>query len=266
MVQTTRRHRPGHGSIGMSAGRRDYPMSTHATKSRSSNYRRFDSYLLPTASVPPIAADLKLPETADEWLASRGRELEQRLTRFAHRLRHSELDGVELRDGHLHIAPVKAATPPDAKVLADRLDTLLPPVRITELLHEVNRSTGFAAAFVNLRTGEHCGNENALLAATLADATNLGLARMASASHGVTRDQLIWTADAYIRRETYRAALARIIGAHHALPVSAAWGDGTSSSSDRQFFRSAKRGDAAGDINARYGSDPGVSFYTHVSV
>jgi TnpA family transposase len=42
---------------------------------------------------------------------------------------------------------------------------------------------------------------------------------MAAASHGVTRDKLIWTADAYMRPETYRAALARIIGAHHALPI-----------------------------------------------
>ena len=88
---------------------------------------------------------------------------------------------------------------------------------------------------------------------------------MAAASHGVTRDQLIWTADAYIRPETYKAALARIIDAHHALPIAAIWGDGTTSSSDGQFFRSAKRGDAAGEVNARYGRDPGFSFYTHVS-
>jgi hypothetical protein len=47
------------------------------------------------------------------------------------------------------------------------------------------------AAFTNLRTGEPCENENALLAAILADGTNLGLARMAEASHGVTRDQLV---------------------------------------------------------------------------
>jgi hypothetical protein len=33
----------------------------------------------------------------------------------------------------------------------------------------------------------------------------------------------------------------------------------------KQFFRSAKRGDAAGDVNARYGRDPGFSFYTHLS-
>ena len=116
-----------------------------------------------------------------------------------------------------------------------------------------------------MRTGEGCDNENALLAAILADATNLGLARMAEASQGVTRDQLIWTADAYIRPETYQAALARIIDAHHRLPIAALWGDGTTSSSDGQFFRSAKRGNAAGEINARYGVDPGLSFYTHVS-
>ena len=99
----------------------------------------------------------------------------------------------------------------------------------------------------------------------MADATNLGLGRMATASQGVSRDKLIWTADAYTRPETYAAALARIIDAHHRLPIAATWGDGTTSSSDRQFFRSAKRGDAAGDVNARYGQDPGLGFYTHVS-
>jgi TnpA family transposase len=88
---------------------------------------------------------------------------------------------------------------------------------------------------------------------------------MAAASEGVTRDQLIWTADAYIRPETYKAALAKIINADHALPIAAIWGDGTTSSSDGQFFRSGKRGDTAGEVNARYGPDPGISFYTHVS-
>ena len=47
-----------------------------------------------------------------------------------------------------------------------------------------------------------------------------------------------------------------------AVRIATIWGDGTTSSSDGQFFRSAKRGDAAGDINARYGHDPDVSFYT----
>jgi TnpA family transposase len=192
-------------------------------------------------------------------------ELDRRLKRFARRLQRDELEGVEFRDGRLQVSPVKATITPEARAFADVIEAMMPRLRITELLHEVNRATGFAAAFTNLRTGERCDEENALLAAILADATNLGLGRMAAASHGVTRDKLVWTADAYIRPETYKAALARIINAHHALPIATIWGDGRTSSSDRQFFRSAKRGDAAGEINARYGHDPGLGFYTHVS-
>ena len=232
---------------------------------RSSNYRRFDSYLLPAAAVPAAAAELKLPATADEWLATRGQELDRRLKRFARRLKKGDLDGVEMKNDRLQITPVKATTSPEARAFADGIEVMMPRARITEVLHDVNRATGFVAAFTNLRTGERCEDENALLAAILADATNLGLGRMAAASHGVTRDKLIWTADAYIRPETYKAALAKIIDAHHALPIAGIWGDGTTSSSDRQFFRSGKRGDTAGDVNARYGVDPGLGFYTHVS-
>ena len=232
---------------------------------RSSNYRKFDSYMLPAAEAAPIAADLKLPATADEWIVDRGRELDWRLKRFAHRLARGQIEGVALKDGKLSIAPVRADESAAAKALAARIDGLMPRVRITELLHEVARATGFGQAFLNLRTRERHDNENALLAAILADGSNLGLARMAEASQGVTPDQLIWTKSAYIAPDNYRSALARIIDAHHALPIAAVWGQGTTSSSDGQFFRSGKRGSGAGDFNAKYGVDPGFSFYTHVS-
>ena len=39
---------------------------------RSASYRRFDSYLVPQDAVPAITAGLKLPATADEWLAGQG--------------------------------------------------------------------------------------------------------------------------------------------------------------------------------------------------
>jgi len=232
---------------------------------RSSSYRRFDSYLLSSAEAAPIAARLGLPASARDWLEGRRLELDSRLKRFAQQLCRGELDGVALHDGKLSVAPVRAATPPEAEVLAERIDHMMPRARITEILHEVARDTGFVSAFTNLRTGEPCSNENALLAAILADATNLGLARMANASQGITRDQLVWTADAFIRDDTYKAALAKLIDAHHKLPIAAVWGDGDTSSSDGQFFRSGKRGNNAGDVNARYGVDPGFTFYTHVS-
>ena len=232
---------------------------------RSSNYRRFDSYLLPPHDVAPIAIDLGLPATADEWITDRARELDWRLKRFAHRLARGKVEGVTFDNGKLSITPVRASNPEGVDALASRIDALMPRVRITELLHEVAGETGFASAFTNLRTHEQHDNPNALLAAILADGSNLGLARMAEASQGVTPDQLTWTQSAYIRPETYTAALARIIDAHHALPIAAVWGQGTTSSSDGQFFRSGKRGQGAGEVNARYGVDPGFSFYTHVS-
>lgn len=149
-------------------------------------------------------------------------------------------------------------TPAEAEVLADRLDAMMPRIRITELLHEVARETGFRAAFTNLRTGGNCPNERALLAAILADATNLGLSRMAAAIQRVTRDQLVWTQEAYIREDTYRAALATIINAQHRLPIAAGWGDGTTSSPDGQFFRGGKRARAATSTPAM-ASIPGLA-------
>ena len=232
---------------------------------RSAGYRRFDSYLLSEPDAAPVVAGLGLPPTADEWLSERSRELDWRLRNFAQRLKRGDLAGVRFEDGRLQISPVRTSVPEAAEVLADRLDAMMPRIRITELLHEVARDTGFLAAFTNLRTGEPCPNESALLATILADGTNLGLSRMAAASEGVTRDQLMWTHDAYIRDDTYRAALVSIINAHHRLPFAAVWGSGTTSSSDGQFFRGAKRGASGGDINARYGVDHGFSFYTHNS-
>jgi len=132
---------------------------------RSSGYRRFDSYMVSPKEAEPIVRGLNLPVTADAWLDVRERELDWRLRRFSNRLQRGRLDGVELRDGRLHISPIRTATPPEADALADRLAALMPRIRVTELLHEVARGTGFLSAFTNFRTGETCPNENALLAA-----------------------------------------------------------------------------------------------------
>ena len=93
---------------------------------------------------------------ADEWLESRGRELDWRLKRFAYRLARDQLDGVELREGRLYIRPIRTAPLPEVKAVGDRLDAMLPRVRVTELLHEVARGTGFLGAFTNFRTGDPC--------------------------------------------------------------------------------------------------------------
>lgn len=48
-------------------------------------------------------------------------------------------------------------------------------------------------------------------------------------------------------------------------PLAAFWGDGTTSSSDGQNFRTGNSGRYAGQVNPKYGQEPGRQFYTHIS-
>ena len=229
------------------------------------NYQRFDDYLLRPADVAEKAADLSITTDVDIYLHGRAKLLDWRLRRFARMLKRGKVEGVELSNGKLRVAPLKAITPPQADKLDRIIDDLLPRIRITELLAEVDRRTGFASKFTELRSGKHHDNPNAVLAAILADATNLGIERMAEASKGVTYPQLAWTHNWYLSDDNYAAALTSIIDAHHGSPFAEIWGDGTASSSDGQYFPSGRRGGGQSEVNAKYGPEPGVRFYTHVS-
>ncbi len=143
---------------------------------RSSAYRRFDSYFLSAEASAPIAAGLNLPTSADTWLAERAASLDHRLKQFAHNLSNGRLGGVWLVDGRLQITPVRTESDTEARALGNRIDGLMPRIRIAELLHDVASGTGFLGGFTNLRTGRQSDNHNALLAAILADGTNLGIA------------------------------------------------------------------------------------------
>ena len=74
--------------------------------------------------------------------------------------------------------------------------------------------------------------------------------------------QLSWASAWYLRSETYADALTRIIDAHHALPFASVWGSASRTSSDGQFFASGRN---AGEINAKYGPDPGLKIYSFLS-
>ena len=178
----------------------------------------------------------------------------------------SWLAGVRLTGGVLTIAKQRTKMP-KAKVESAKWLILdyMPKVDITDLLAEVDAWTNFANLFTHLRTGDTVRLAPALLAAVLGGATNLGAKRMADASVGISERQISWTRLFHIRPETYKSALAAIIAAHLAHPCTRLWADGSTSSSDGQFFRAAGRGARRSDVNAHYGGDPGSKFYTWVS-
>ena len=69
----------------------------------------------------------------------------------------------------------------------------------------------------------------------------------------------------HVEGEAYDRALSTVVEAQAALPMAAFWGTGRTASSDGQFFPAAGRGEALNLVNARYGTEPGVKAYSHVS-
>ena len=96
-------------------------------------------------------------------------------------------------------------------------------------------------------------------------AFNLGLTRMAQACRGTTFKQLSWTADWYVRDDSYSRALAELVNFHRDTELVNSWGDGSTSSSDGQNFPVGNVARRLGDVNPKYGSHPGVTVYTHIS-
>ncbi len=176
-----------------------------------------------------------------------------------------KLPDARIEDEKLTITPLAKLVTDEAEKFADEVYRLLPRLKLTDLLVEVDSWTGFSRAFTHLHTGDEAKEKPTLLAAILADATNLGLTRMADACPGLTFEKLAWASEWYVREETYAKALAEVVNFQHRLPLAAVWGDGTTSSSDGQAFRIATKRGTTARTNAKYGREPVVMFYTHIS-
>jgi len=232
-------------------------------------YRAVEDQLIPK----PVFAAMKqtgrlpvaVPLDPGVWLDGRRALLDRRLAEIDARAAADALPDVRIADGAMRIAPLDAAVPDAAQAFADRVYGRLPRVRITDLLGEVDGWTGFAGCFTHLRTGLPTASARTVMTAVLADATNLGLTRMAEACTVATYKQLAWTAGWHIREETYGQALARIVDEQQSQPLAAVFGAGRASSSDGQHFPLGGPAEVVGAVNPHKGAGPAISFYTHIS-
>jgi len=179
--------------------------------------------------------------------------------------------GTRIEKGRIVITSLdRVELPEGARAARHRLTRKFTSIPLPELLMEVDRWTGFSTALYHLGarrapTAEHmAAHRPALFAVLVAEATNLGLATMATAS-GIPLSQLTRVYDWYFREETLRPAITRLIEYHQTLPLTLRFGSGTTSSSDGIRF-----GVAASTLNARhnpryFGRRQGVTVYSHVS-
>ena len=133
------------------------------------------------------------------------------------------------------------------------------------MLSQVNHLTGFVGHFGHVSSGLPPDDERAFLAALIAEATNLGLSRMAEVCGAAPRRALLRMQTWHMREETFRAALGGLADAIHAEPLSAWFGDGFRASADGQAFNLGGPGAAGGLVNAHYGRDPIVKIYTTIT-
>ena len=207
-------------------------------------------------------ARLAVPFEPREWLAERKACLVEGLDRLAGAEHHGRIPGGAIENGELRIVRRATAMPEDVDELVLDLYRRLPEVRITDILLEVDAATGFTDSFTHLRTGAPCKDRIGLLNVPLAEGLNPGLSKMAEASNTHDFFRLsCW----HIESEVIDRALAMVIEAQAQLPMARLWGLGLTASSDGQFFPAVRKGEAMNLVNARYGSEPGLKAYTHVS-
>ena len=231
------------------------------------NSRRYAD--LKQALVPMEAAQttprLTMPFEPETWLADRKARLHEGLARLANAARTGAIPGGSIENGILKIDRLTGAVPDEADALVLDLYGRLPAVRITDLLQEVDDDIGFTEAFTHLRTGVPCRDRIGLLNVLLAEGLNLGLSKMSEATSSHDYFQLSRLSRWHIESDAINRALAMVIAAQSKLPMARYWGSGVTASSDGQFFPTTRHGEAMNLINAKYGSEPGLKAYTHIS-
>ncbi|WP_318918930.1 Tn3 family transposase (plasmid) [Sinorhizobium medicae] len=227
-------------------------------------HRSLETLLAPNAdAVPAQAADI--PD-AHVWLDARAAALDTALLGV---LRGLPSGDPALFSGDRLRFPKEPRTDlaerDDGRRFALNCYNLVPPTRITDVLSQVERWTGFTTHFGHVSTGLPPGEERTFLAALIAEATNLGLSRMAEVCGVASRRALLRMQTWHMREETFRAALACLTDAIHAEPMASWFGEGWRASADGQAYYLGGAGEAGGQVNAHYGRDPIVKIYTTIT-
>ncbi|PCS21217.1 Mobile element protein [Candidatus Enterovibrio escicola] len=235
----------------------------------SRQFKDFDDYMMPLAEYRNLEKNRSLPVSIDprceSYLEERLLILNKNLGIINDLASKGELPDALISESGLRVSSLKCLVPYETELLASKVVGLLPHIKITDLLAEVDQWTGFTKQSNHLKTGKEAPDRTSLLTTVLADAINLGLSKMSETCPGTTYSKLAWLQAGYVRDETYSGALSEIVNFQSRHPYSDVWGDGTISSSNGQNFKVGARGSYGGRVNLKYGQKAGSQIYIHIS-
>jgi hypothetical protein len=131
----------------------------------SRQFKDFEDYLVPPAKFASLKQASELPlavaTDCDQYLHERLTLLETQLATVNRMALANELPDAIITESGLKITPLDAAVPDTAQALIDQTAMILPHVKITELLLEVDEWTGFTRHFAHLKSGDLAKDKNA---------------------------------------------------------------------------------------------------------
>ncbi|GMA65606.1 transposase [Alicyclobacillus fastidiosus] len=246
---------------------RNYIRSGDVSIVGSRQHKDFDEYLVSREDweqIKPSHVPLAVDTSVEAYLEERMESLRKRLDWLSSNV--EALESVNLESGKLHIDRLEKDVPDEARDFSVSLYELLPRIKLTDLLMDVARWTGFHEQFVHASTNRMPNEEETIvvMATLMAMGTNVGLTKMAESTPGVSYRQLANVAQWRLYEDAMNKAQAVLVNFHHRLALSSYWGDGTTSSSDGMRVPigvSALHADA----NPHYGHGKGATIYRFVS-
>ncbi|MEP7288455.1 MAG: Tn3 family transposase [Chloroflexota bacterium] len=235
----------------------------------SLKYRDWEEIWLPADRWKAIRDSGNIPLTIEmdfsHYWSQRRKELEEQFEIVSDLVARNALPDVTIENDRFHFHRPPSSAPKDIKRIQRLISDRMPKIKITNLLLQIEETLHISQYFTHRLTGEHVDDLITLWTAILADALNLGPAKMAAASPHTSFKRLVWMYTWFIDDDAYRQALAALVNFEQNLPWAQVQGPATTSSSDAQFFPTGQARSDMARVNRHYGSEPGIFFYVHTA-
>lgn len=166
-----------------------------------------------------------IPDSFEDYLNSRGALLDSQLNYYSKNTYKVKKEGLK---------KLKKSTPDEAELYRKKLYDLIPRIRLSNLLIEVDDWTHFSQEFIHDSTGKPPTDHErkSVFATLLGLGMNIGLEKMAQSTPGITYSQMANVKQWRLYKEALTRAQSVLVNYQLELPIANFWGEGKTSASD----------------------------------